>query len=78
MDTVSFTVHCQPPQELCLHRVLPLPVSDSSTSTDTVSSHPQMDLVKVQNGASMPKWLQELWSRPHAEVGCVSAALGHV
>lgn len=78
MDTVSFTVHCQPPQELCLHCVLPLLVSDSTTSTDTMSSHPQMDLVKAQNGASMPKWLQELWSRPQAEVGYVSVILGYV
>lgn len=72
MDTVSFTIHCQPPQELWLHHVLPLPVSD------IISSHPQMDLVKAHNGASMPRWLQVLWSHPHAEVGCVSITLGHV
>lgn len=69
-DTTDITAPCQPPQDSCLHRVLPLPAMacHDVIGTNTTSSYPSLyDLAKAQSTASVPKWFCDLWLHPYAE-----------
>lgn len=74
-DTAVITVSCQPPQDSCLHWVLPLPVT---SSISTMSSYPSWTLLKAQSIASMPKWLCVLWIHLYAEACYFSAILNYM